>query len=136
MTDRNHFDEKGNYLNIENLSLAEIYNRAFQKGIDSERVKRVMGFKESSTPLMAYWRKPIDPVQTLDLVVCSNCVMPLLRKDTDGTGNYVPFDFCPFCGARMKKPVSEDAEEAMRAAERESKYLYDNEDSIAGRWHS
>ncbi len=136
MTKRNHFDENGNYINEENLTLAEIYMRGMQKGADSERVKRVMAFTESSTPLVARWRKPATETP-LDLVVCSNCIMPLLKKDTDGTGNYVPFDFCPFCGARMEKPaVITEADEAMRDAETASKYLDDDEDTIAGRWHS
>lgn len=135
MTKRNYFDEKGNYINEENLSLTEIYMRGMQKGADSERVKRVMGFKSSSTPLTARWRVPLTEAP-LDLVICSNCIMPLLRSDTDGTGKYVPFDYCPFCGAKMEKPSEiSDSDEAMRDAERESKYLDDNEDSIAGRWH-
>ena len=29
---KNHFDKNGNYINIENLSLAEIYNRGYQDG--------------------------------------------------------------------------------------------------------
>ena len=28
----NYFDKKGNYINVENLSLAEIYYRAFKEG--------------------------------------------------------------------------------------------------------
>lgn len=31
----NYFDKDGNYINIENLSLAEIYYRAFKEGQDS-----------------------------------------------------------------------------------------------------
>ena len=29
---KNHFDKNGNYINIENLSLAEIYHRGYQDG--------------------------------------------------------------------------------------------------------
>lgn len=31
----NYFDNKGNYINSENLSLAEIYHRAFALGVES-----------------------------------------------------------------------------------------------------
>jgi len=29
---KNHFDEKGNYINCENLTLKEIYERGFDEG--------------------------------------------------------------------------------------------------------
>ena len=29
---KNHVDKNGNYINVENLSLAEIYNRGYQDG--------------------------------------------------------------------------------------------------------
>ena len=29
---KNHFDKNGNYINVENLSLAEIYHRGYQDG--------------------------------------------------------------------------------------------------------
>lgn len=31
----NYFDKQGNYINCENLSLAEIYHRAFALGVES-----------------------------------------------------------------------------------------------------
>lgn len=83
MTKKNHFDEKGNYINEENLSLAEIYKRAYGEG-----------YKKG----------------------------------------YIDGAICP---ARLEKKTElSDSEEAMRSAEQESKYLDDNEDTIAGRWHS
>ena len=32
----NYFDEHGNYINVENLSLAEIYQRGYEKGREDE----------------------------------------------------------------------------------------------------
>lgn len=32
MTNKNHFDDKGNYINVENLSLAEIFNEGRVEG--------------------------------------------------------------------------------------------------------
>lgn len=32
---KNHFDERGNYINSENLSLADIYHRGFANGVES-----------------------------------------------------------------------------------------------------
>jgi hypothetical protein len=31
---KNYFDKNGNYINVENLSLAEIYNRGYQDGAE------------------------------------------------------------------------------------------------------
>ena len=31
-TKKNYFDDKGNYINVENLSLREIYERGFDEG--------------------------------------------------------------------------------------------------------
>ena len=36
---KNYFDEKGNYINCENLSLAEIYHQAFALGVESTPIK-------------------------------------------------------------------------------------------------
>ena len=35
MESKNYFDKNGNYINVENLSLAEIYHRAFALGVES-----------------------------------------------------------------------------------------------------
>ena len=35
---KNYFDRNGNYINVENLSLAEIYHRAFALGVESVSV--------------------------------------------------------------------------------------------------
>ena len=32
---KNSFDKNGNYINVENLSLADIYHRAFALGVES-----------------------------------------------------------------------------------------------------
>jgi hypothetical protein len=40
----NYFDKQGNYINCENLSLAEIYHRAFALGVESVAIdKRPQG---------------------------------------------------------------------------------------------
>jgi hypothetical protein len=36
----NYFDKQGNYINCENLSLAEIYHRAFALGVDSVAIDK------------------------------------------------------------------------------------------------
>lgn len=83
MTKSNYFDQNGNYINIENLSLKQIYERAFDEG---------------------YKKGYID-----------GALQPTRME---------------------KKTELSDADEAMRDAETDSKYLGDNEDTIAGRWHS
>lgn len=35
----NYFDKDGNYINVENLSLADIYHRAFALGVESVAVR-------------------------------------------------------------------------------------------------
>lgn len=80
---KNYFDDKGNYINIENLSLKQIYERAFDEG---------------------YKKGYID-----------GALQPTRME---------------------KKTELSDADEAMRDAETASKYLGDNEDTIAGRWRS
>lgn len=36
----NYFDKQGNYINCENLSLAEIYHRAFALGVESVAINK------------------------------------------------------------------------------------------------
>ena len=83
MTKYNYFDQNGNYINVENLSLADIHKRAFEEG---------------------YKKGYID-----------GALQPTRME---------------------KKTELSDADEAMRDAETASKYLDDNDDTIAGRWHS
>lgn len=45
MNNKNYFDERGNYINIENLSLADIYHRAFALGVESTAITTDAGQK-------------------------------------------------------------------------------------------
>lgn len=76
----NYFDNNGNYINVENLSLAEIYHRAFALGVESTPIRdeRCHG-----NWLNAF---PID-----DSAECSVC----------GEYGYLQNNYCPNCGAMM-----------------------------------
>ena len=110
MTKYNYFDQNGNYINVENLSLAGIYMRgASRAAIGSATLKIVREYKEEITePGMSDYKKERAKLHAFEeiLKLYGEC------------------------------PESEDAREAMRDAETASKYLDDDEDSIAGRWHS
>lgn len=83
----NYFDKHDNYINCENLSLAEIYHRAFALGVESVAIeKRPQGeweFKKITDDYRVYGR-------------CSICKQ---RKRID--------NFCPNCGAKMQKGGAE-----------------------------
>lgn len=112
MTKYNYFDQNGNYINVENLSLAGIYMRgASRAAIGSATLKIVREYKEAvSEPGMSDYHKEQAKLHAFDEILNL-------------------YGECP-------ESESEDAREAMRDAETASKYLDDNEDSIAGRWHS
>lgn len=42
---KNHFDDRGNYINCENLSLAEIYKRGWRSGKNSSGQRMVSASK-------------------------------------------------------------------------------------------
>lgn len=75
---KNHFDKNGNYINVENLSLAEIYHRGYQDGSeDGLKGIRPQGKWEEDGGIIA----------------CSHCHTIWLYRRTD---------FCPNCGADMR----------------------------------
>lgn len=108
----NYFDKNGNYINVENLSLAGIYMRgASRAAIGSATLKVVREYKEAiAEPGMSAHKKELAKLDAFD---------EILKL----------YGQCP-------ESESEDAREAMRDAETASKYLDDNEDTIAGRWRS
>lgn len=110
----NYFDKNGSYINVENLSLAGIYMRgASRAAIGSATLKVVREFKEALPEATSAYA-----VQQLKLAA--------FEKILEQYGG------CP----EIESEEMSDAEEAMRDAETASKYLGDDEDTIAGRWHS
>ena len=74
------------------------------------------------------WKKVNDPEDRIIPVkyYCSAC----------GEWNgYGMAKYCPNCGARVSKPETKEAVEAMAEAVKESHMLDDNESTLAGRWH-
>ena len=112
---KNYIDDQGNYINIENLTLAEIYYQGVQAGRKAN---------ESDT---TYWKTPVAYNSRLDLVVCAKCCRAELRKDAREMA------FCPGCG---RKVVDKDQEEADAEAKREMYKLDDNEDTYKYRGHA
>ena len=45
-TRKNYFDDKGNYINVENLSLREIYERGFDEGFKRGYLEGALHNKE------------------------------------------------------------------------------------------
>lgn len=50
---KNYFDDKGNYINVENLSLAEIFNRGREEGYKKGYIDGSLVMKEESVTDMA-----------------------------------------------------------------------------------
>ena len=112
---KNYIDDQGNYINIESLTLAEIY----YKGVEAGRKAAEQVANISDT---AYWRNPEKYKSPyFDLVVCAKCCRAELRKDAREMA------YCPGCG---RKIVDKDQEEADAEAKREMYKLDDNEDTL------
>lgn len=90
----NYFDKDGNYINVENLSLAEIYNRGYQDGSEDglQDIRPKGKWKETGYETGALG---ITYRQTQ----CSNC----------GWEQAMPMwlNFCANCGADMRKGGTE-----------------------------
>lgn len=80
---KNYFDKNGNYINVENLSLAEIYHRGYQDGAED-------GLQDIRPK--GEW---LHPYITDIACECSNCHMQMPITDY--------FNFCPNCSADMRK---------------------------------
>ena len=82
----NYFDKDGNYINVENLSLADIYHRAFALGVESVAIETIGEWIEIHVdrdilhPDGRAWQ-------------CSAC---------HNSNSYGKPPFCMWCGAKMK----------------------------------
>ena len=80
---KNYFDKNGNYINVENLSLAEIYHRAFASGVESVAVRP-----------KGKWR-----ALNFHTCYCTNCHFDFDIMKCDFMEK---MKFCPNCGADMR----------------------------------
>jgi len=83
---KNHFNEKGDYINCENLSLAEIYLNASQEGYKKGFIAGSMD-KTSNQPRGAW-------VPQGRYYLCSACIQLFIEKTP----------YCALCGAKMDLP--------------------------------
>jgi hypothetical protein len=86
MSMKNHFDERGNYINSENLSLADIYHRGFADGVESGTIPTAhVEFKDIS------W-------------LCSKC-NSVISGYGDEEWVLSKNKYCYCCGSRFVKEV-------------------------------
>lgn len=84
----NYFDKDGNYINVENLSLADIYHRAFALGVESVAIRPKGEW---------IWRETGASNFRYGYFTCSNCSFVSKAKQ----------NFCAECGAEMRKGSQE-----------------------------
>ena len=124
----NYIDEKGNYVNNENLSLAEIFYKGMEEGRKAAEQAGVIAD-------IAVWKNPVNDHAPFDFVVCSKCARVELRKDA------TEMEYCPGCGrkivAEMPKEVDynelakTEPAEYWEEARRESHSLDDGDNCLA-----
>ena len=85
---KNYFDKNGNYINVENLSLADIYHRAFALGVESTPIRD----ERKKGEWISDWRDDLDAMSKRGWK-CSCCSW----RTSYGTPR-----FCMNCGAEMK----------------------------------
>lgn len=148
MTKYNYFDQNGNYINVENLSLADIYMRgASRAAIGSATLKVVREFKEAlpeATSAYAVQQLKLAAFEKIleqyggcpefesedareamrDVLVAK----PLTEEEKKKFSKM-------WCRVSVRADMRSDAEEAAEDAIKEAHCLDDDEDSIAGRWH-
>lgn len=78
----NYFDKQGNYINCENLSLAEIYHRAFALGVESVAIDK---------------REQGEWIIIKDEKWGDNVKCPFCGKELAGTD----LNYCCKCGAEL-----------------------------------
>ena len=125
---KNYIDEKGNYVNNENLSLAEIFYKGMEEGRKAAEQAGVIAD-------IAVWKNPVNDHAPFDFVVCSKCARVELRKDA------TEMEYCPGCGrkivAEMPKEVDynelakTETAEYWEEARRESHSLDDGDNCLA-----
>lgn len=89
---KNHFDKNGNYINVENLSLAEIYNRGYQDGSEDG----LKGIRPHGK-----WEE--DWQEDLDFMSREGWKCPFCKWRT----TYGESNFCMNCGADLRKGGAE-----------------------------
>lgn len=137
----NYFDASGNYINTENLSLAEIYARGIEAGRQEQaeaKAKRRLrsDIQESETTLTTYWREPrsLHPIPD-NIAVCNNCFNGATKDRVK------EYKFCPWCGAKvvpapasgkMNADVTNETDDVRKLME-EDRLLDERDDSRVGR---
>lgn len=98
----NYFDNKGNYINVENLTLTQIYNQGFQKGMEKALnyggqivPDNLQGWKYEERPHGEWIKWNFKTFGALGdwEYKCSNCEKVYCGE----------YNFCPNCGADMRK---------------------------------
>ena len=100
---KNHFDKNGNYINVENLSLAEIYHRGYQDGSEDG----LNGIRPHGK-----WIKIFENPFT------NGYVCPFCGHKIQVTEQFLPeVTECEVCGAEMKGWRDVETPEASNNAE-------------------
>ena len=110
MNNRNYMDKQGNYHNIENLSLGDIYRRGYVDGYNQakmEDLKKDLGITiKTITGEWEYEKGEVNSVFR-----CTNCghfpSKDVFVEEDDERYNDMAredaYRFCPHCGAQMKR---------------------------------
>lgn len=85
---KNYIDEKGNYHNVQNLTLTQIYDSGVEDGYK-------MG-KEAQLQPRGEWKGS-------DVIYCSECHADAKLDYVGGAYMQTRSAFCPACGVKMKK---------------------------------
>lgn len=93
---KNYFDKNGNYINVENLSLAEIYHRGYQDGSEDG----LQGIRPKGE--WEYVQRYNDDAFEFRCSVCRRKII----VDCNTTYALRDFPFC-HCGADMRKGGAE-----------------------------
>lgn len=94
----NYFDKNGNYINCENLSLAEIYHRAFALGVESTPV-------EDKRPKGEWEEIQTNPPEFLGhrFYICSKCGREIDVITPDESLDDYPYCHCGACMIKEKE---------------------------------
>lgn len=84
---KNYIDERGNYHNVENLTLTQIHDRASEEGY---RLGKAEGIAAADNLPQGEWLENVF----IGGYICNNC--------NAGYNTNPKSPFCPICGAWMK----------------------------------